>query len=460
MCLKLFSLVFYLFKWLASKLRCGAACVRKETEMQRYHRKIAGTIVLALAGTSVGYAQQVDYYSRDKYESVLERKQPEYDPEPIRVGSFSVNAKAEAGLSSTDNVFASETNEESDVLFRLGGAASAKSDWSNNEVGIDVSAYRNEYADFSDESTNNFTGQLRGRLDVTRGISVSGRVFAEDRAEQRTDLTGSIGVDRPVQFTRSGGGVRASYQNDRVQVYGGADFISRDFDDARSIVDGSNIDQDFRDRDEVSFDARASYAISPDVAFFAQGRTYDVSFDNDTTVDAVARSRDATGYTVQVGANFELQSLVGGDIAIGYLEENKKDEFFGDVDGLSIQGTLDWYPSRLTTVTASAGRKAADIGVLDAPSGTQTDLGLNVAHEFRRNILGMIFVKRTEYDAEGVDRTDEIDEIGASVTYKINRRVHVQGYARGIDRDISGIDSVGSTGYDNSVIGLGITIFP
>jgi hypothetical protein len=344
--------------------------------------------------------------------------------------------------------------------LRVGAAASAVSDWSNNQIGLDLSAYRNEYLDFSNESNDNLQAQLRGRLDVTRDFSFSGRAFVEDRAEQRTDLTGSIGVDRPVQLTRSGAAVRADYKNDRVQLNGGLTFISRDFDDARSIVDGSNVDQDFRDREEVSVDARASYAISPDVAIFAQARSYDTSFDNQSLIGGVLRTRDNDGYTFQVGANFELQTLISGDIAVGYLEENKKDAAFGDVDGLSVEGNLNWYPSRLTTVTANAGRRAADIGILEAPSGTQTNFGVNVAHEFRRNVIGQVFFDQTQFETEDIDREDQINQFGLSATYKLNKRAHLQAYARYIDREISGLDNTGSSGYENTVAGIGISLFP
>lgn len=421
---------------------------------------ITVSIVAAYVGIDVSHAQEVDYYSRDKYESVLDRKQPEFDPEPVRLGSLLVSSRAEASLSTTDNVFASETDEESDLLLRVGAAASAVSDWSNNQIGLDLSAYRNEYLDFSNESNDNLQAQLRGRLDVTRDFSFSGRAFVEDRAEQRTDLTGSIGVDRPVQLTRSGAAVRADYKNDRVQLNGGLTFISRDFDDARSIVDGSNVDQDFRDREEVSVDARASYAISPDVAIFAQARSYDTSFDNQSLIGGVLRTRDNDGYTFQVGANFELQTLISGDIAVGYLEENKKDAAFGDVDGLSVEGNLNWYPSRLTTVTANAGRRAADIGILEAPSGTQTNFGVNVAHEFRRNVIGQVFFDQTQFETEDIDREDEINQFGLSATYKLNKRAHLQAYARYIDREISGLDNTGSSGYENTVAGIGISLFP
>lgn len=427
----------------------------------RFHTPlITVSIVAAYVGIDVSHAQQVDYYSRDKYESVLDRQQPEFDPEPVRVGTLIVNSQADAAVSYTDNVLVSSANEESDTLVRIGGAVSVDSDWSSNAVGLDLSAYRNEYLDFSNESNDNITARLRGRLDVTRFISITGRAFAEDRAEQRTELTESIGAVRPVQLTRTGGEVRAKYQNDRVQLDGGISTFSLNFDDSRSIVDGSEIDQDFRDREEISVSGRASYAISPDIAVFAQARSYDTSYDNLSLIDGQLRSRDADGYTLQVGTNFELQSLISGDIAVGFLEEDKEDATFGDVEGFSIDGNLNWYPSRLTTVSTNLRQRAADIGILDAPSGTRTDLGINVAHEFRRNLVGSVYYDQTRFETEDIDRDDEISRIGLNAVYKMNKRVHLEAYTHLIDRNISGLDSNGRTGYEKTVAGIGISVFP
>ena len=55
---------------------------------------VAASGVMAATAT----AQSQNYYSREKYEAVLDRRQPAYDPEPIRLGAFIVNANADASV--------------------------------------------------------------------------------------------------------------------------------------------------------------------------------------------------------------------------------------------------------------------------------------------------------------------------------------------------------------------------
>ena len=57
--------------------------------------------------------------------------------------------------------------------------------------------------------------------------------------------------------------------------------------------------------------------------------------------EVITRSRDSSGYTVAAGVDFELMTLIRGDIAVGYLSEDKKDNYFKDVDGLSVDGRME-----------------------------------------------------------------------------------------------------------------------
>ena len=65
-------------------------------------------------------AQGQNYYSREKYEAVLDRRQPAYDPEPIRLGAFLVDSSLNGSATYTDNVQATENNEISDTIVRIG----------------------------------------------------------------------------------------------------------------------------------------------------------------------------------------------------------------------------------------------------------------------------------------------------------------------------------------------------
>jgi hypothetical protein len=405
-------------------------------------------------------AQGQNYYSRDKYESVLDRRQPAYDPEPIRLGAFIVNSFANAELTYVDNIRAANTNEESDTIMRLGAEVAARTNWSVHEVGVNVSAYRNEYLKVGDESTNDLRARLRGRLDVNRQVSLVGAVFVEDTAESRTDFASSVGLDSPVERTRIGGLIEANYQSDRVRWNNLVQVAEDDFQDGRQIGTGLPIDQDFRDNSETFARTRLSYALSPNLAVFGQGTARDLSYDQTQLLGGGARTRDSKGYTVAAGIDFELTSLVRGDLAVGYLNENKEDDFFADVDGVSVDARMEWFPTRLTTVGFNAGRRVVDTGVFESPSALQTNFGARVDHELRRNLIVSASASIGSYEYQEIDRTDDVNEVGLAAAYKMNKRVHFETFARHIQRDTSGQNIFGDPSFDVNIVGVGLKLYP
>lgn len=408
----------------------------------------------------VALGQADNFYSRDKYEAVMDRAQPEFDPEPVRLGAFLVRPQADLSVTATDNVYASSTVKESDVIARVGARVAADTNWSVHALGGEVSAHRNEYLDLGDESTTDLTARLGGRLDVTRALSLGGYVFGVDSAEPRTDFANDFGADGPIKYTRTGAVAEANYRNDRVRFENSVGVTDENFEDGRTITGGFNIDQDFRDRSVTLARSRLSYALTPDLAVFAQGSYTDSNYDNLQVIAGAPRSRDSKGYTVAGGVDFELSALVRGDIAVGYLDEKKDDNFFADVSGLSVDGRMQWFPTRLTTVSLNAGRRVVDTGAFDSPSAVETAYGARVDHELRRNIILSAYGNAFNYDYQETDREDETLEFGAIATYKMNKRVHWEAFVRNRDRDVSGVAVFGDPSYGITSAGIGLRLFP
>jgi len=412
---------------------------------------------------SVSVAQD-EYFSRDKYEAVLDRSQPEFDAEAVRVGAFNVRSYVQAGVTSNSNVFASGDNEASDVIIRIGGEAQAKTNWTNNEITASIGVFRNEYADVSDESNTDIRGRLRGRLDVTKTVSVAATGFAEQRSEPRQDFANAVGVDGPIRFDRTGGMLEASYHTGRLRWDSSVAISQTDFDDGRINTPGVNFgqefDQDFRDRSVTTTRSRVTYAVTPDFAVFGQGSLYNVDYDRTQTLNGSQVTRDSEGYTLAVGANFELSSLIRGDIAVGYFGDDKEQGAFQDVQGLSLDGRVIWFPTQLTNVTLTVDRRVVDLGLVETPTALQTGFGARVDHEFRRNVIGSVYANFEQQDYDDVARTDDVFDITVSGTYKLNRKVHVEGFLRQIGRDVSGVPQAGTLSHDISLIGIGVKVSP
>ncbi len=428
-----------------------------------------GVAGMVAAGPLMSAANAQDnFYSRDKYEAVTDRNQPEFDPEPIRLGAMILRSSAEAGLTYNSNVFASGANEESDTVARIGARANLTTDWSNHEVGARVSAVSYNYLDNGDESNEDLLAEFRGRLDVTQAFDIGGAVFAQQRSEQRTDFANAVGLDRPVEQSRTGARIEANYRNDRFRWESALETADTDFEDARIADTGAVFDQDFRDRTTTTARTRLSYAVTPNVAVFGQGAIENREFDNLQTFTEivngvptqVTRTRDSDNVTLAAGVDFELQSLIRGDVAIGQFEEDRADPTREDRSGLSVDARVQWFPSRLTTVTGTVGRQVVDLGLIDSATATQERYSARLDHELRRNIVVSAFAALSNDEYDDVDRSDDVSEIGVSGLYKLNKNVHAELFARRLDRDVSGSGIVGDPSYSVDLIGIGFRFYP
>lgn len=416
---------------------------------------VGGAVAATAFAASHAQQNQGDFFQRDRYEAVQDRYQEAFDPEPVRLGSLIVNSELGIGAESDDNVFADAEDTESDVIFRIAPTVDVRSDLARHEFGARLQAVHREYSDLDSESATNIAGELRGRLDVTREFDVGATVFASDEVEERRNVANLDIFEEPVSFQTAGFRADARLQRDRFRLRANYDFTDYSYDDV-PLVGGGSLDISERDYQFQRLRARAAYAVSPDVAVFVQGEVSQREYDELIVIDTMPESRDAEGLAAQVGVNFELPVLIRGDIAVGYLEDDKDSDVFADVDGLSLNANVQWFPTRLTTVTLNATREVIDPGLATAGSATAQDIGVRVDHELYRNILLFGRLGLRERDYEDIDRDDELFDARIGATYKINKRVHVDGYFERFDRD----SSVEAGNFDQNIFGIAVRLFP
>ncbi|MEM1105053.1 MAG: outer membrane beta-barrel protein [Pseudomonadota bacterium] len=423
--------------------------------------KLIALVGGAMAATAFAAAQaqdrpnQSEFFQRDRYEAIQDRYQEAFDPEPVRLGSLIVNSDLRLGVEADDNVFADEANEESDVIFRIAPTVDVRSNLSRHAFGARAQVEHREYSDLGSESATNLRGELRGRLDVTRAFDVGATIFATDEVEERRNVANLDIFEEPVSFQTAGLRANARFTRDRVRLRGDYEVTDYTYDDV-PLVGGGSFSNSDRDYQFQRFRARAAYAMTPDLAVFVQGEANQRAYDELSPVDGGLASRDADGVAAQIGVNFELPVLVRGDLAIGYLEDDKDDEVFADVDGLSLEASLQWFPTRLTTVSFDASRRVIDPGLATSGSATAQDFGVRVDHELYRNVLlfGELGVRDRDY--EDINRDDELLDARLGATYKLNKRLHLDGYYERFDRDSSNPNA----NFEQNVFGLALRIFP
>lgn len=421
--------------------------------MTKMDNKLGALIALSfVVGTGAVTAQEdEDFFIRDKYEAVTERAQPEFDPLPVRVGVFEARPQIGFAIGFTDNLFATTTNETDDSFVGFNPSINLDSTWSRHALGFSATLDHLEYSDTSSESRTNFGVGADARLDASTNVSLFGSVRLDDLTEPRSNIASLQNAAEPVEFSRVGGEAGLLYESGRIKVRSAVGYVTVDFDDIE-LSSGLIQDQDFRDRDETTLSGRFSYAVERDWALFAEA----IYTDNDYNPPNIfnAFNRDSQGTIIRVGSDFELTSLLRGDIGVGYQQYEYDDPSFESVDGVSVAGNLQWFVTQLTTISGAAQRSVIDPGLVLSNAAVETSVSARADHELRRNVILTGEARFTNFDFESIDRDDDRISAKLAATWKINPNIWLDGSYELTDQSSNVQD------FSENRVLFGLRIFP
>ena len=402
--------------------------------------------------TSGAFAQEdEDFFARDKYEAVTDRAQPEFDAISIRTGAFDVRPVLRFSTGMTSNLFATSANEVDDVFVGIAPSVDFESTWSRHSLDFNGRLDHREYADTSSESRTNIELGADGRIDVNNSLNLFGAALLEDLNEPRSNIASLQDAVEPVEYSRVGGEAGAQYQSGRLRLRGAVGLVSLDYDDVE-LNSGLFQDQDFRDRDEMVVRFRTAYAVERDWAIFADLEQSESDYDAPNIFNAL--NRDFSTTSLRVGTNFELSNLLRGDIGIGGFQSNYDDPTVADVDGLSVDGNMQWFASQLTTVTLGAARGVIDPGLVQTNAAVRTNVGIRADHELKRNVIITGEARFTNFDFENVDRNDDRWNLSTSAVWKLNPNIWLDGSLQLTDQSSNVQD------FTESRVLVGLRIFP
>lgn len=397
----------------------------------------------------------VNLFDRDRNISVMERPRPEYSSGGIQRGAFIFTPESRISLEFTDNVFGASVNEESDFIAVFNPTVGVESTWSRHALTADASVTRREYFDFSDESVWNYSFGGAGRLDIQRDAYLEAGLRYSSLTEARTSAGAANAAAKPIEYDLLNVFVGGRRAFGRLLLQGELGLDDVDYEDA-PLFGGGVADQDFRDHEQVKGMVRGDYALSPDTAVF--GRIEVNKRKYDLVPPAVPTLRDSSGYTIDGGADFDIRGVARGRVGVGYTEQDYDSAELPDVDGLSVDALVEWFPTQLTTVTIQASRKVRDAPFNNSGGFFATAAGVSIDHELRRNVIVHAGVSLGEDAYADIDRTDERLGINAGVTYFMNRNVGVRVSWNYIDQDSSG--TAGNQEFSRNTVGISFVFRP
>ena len=368
--------------------------------------------VLSMSTSGVVAAQDLgSKFARDKNVSVRQRPRPDYEAIGIKTGGFTVYPRLTLSAESNDNIYATATGKEDDIIWRVRPEIAARSNWSRHALGAFASASINRYGDFGSEDTEEYTVGANGRLDVERGSNISGLVQYQKLTEPRTAPTSPQSSNAPVQYNLVTSNLVGIKEFNRLRLTVRLDDKDYNFED-------TNIDQDFRDRNEFFYGGKAEYAVSPDTALYFS------VVGNTKSYDLATSGRDSDGFVTTVGANFDISGAVRGDVEIGYMKQSYDNQvLYHNIDGLNARGKLEWFPTQLTTLTFNGSRQIEESVATGSGGYISNNLSAGIDHELLRNVLLSAQTSFGKDKYVGVDRNDKRTGATLGGTYLLNRNV-------------------------------------
>jgi len=399
------------------------------------------TTCLLVASPTVASAQEQPFL-RGRYVEVTARDQPDYNPQSIRSGAFIITSSIGLSARQTDNVFAVADKRDSDTAVHITPRFEANSDWTTHELSVGGWIDHREYLNFKEENATDYNVFATGRIDATRDVQLRLGADYGHFTEERY-AAASFGASEPASFDKASVFAQAVMSNDRFRIEGVVGASSDRYD---------QIIQRLRDNNTTYLNARMSYAISPDIAVFLQGRQAEL--------DYTANNRDGSQTTIDAGVNFELAAPFRGEVAVGNFTDDRKSPLFGDIEGLNVRGNLKWFPTELTTLTFLANRGLIDPGLPVSASAVNTAFGVRVDHELLRNLLlfGDLRQESNSYEGSSIDREDSAVSFSAGGAYKMNRNMHLEFQLLSRSQESSGADA--GPDINVNVISAGLRFFP
>jgi hypothetical protein len=358
-------------------------------------------------------------FNRDRNISVLSRPHHEYDPNGMRLGSLMVLPKLEAGVEDNDNIYARQANTTADTIVTATPEIDLQSNWRRDALQAFVKVPVREYAKHTGESTTDWQVGGLGRLDIARGAIALGGDTGFLTEPRTSNITSHESI-HPVRYSQSDLLVGAVQDLGRVRLSARYDFQRQDYQDGVDNV-GVVVPERYRTHDSDIVTGKAEYAISPAASLFVDA-AYNLQR-YDLPSSGFNLNRDSQGGFFDVGASFELSSLIRGQMQVGYLKQTFANAAYTPISGLSAQGKLEWFPTQLTTITLSGSRSVQDSGIIGSSAYLAEVAGLELDHELLRNL---ILIARASYEADsfnGIDRRDHNVTGALSARYQMNRLV-------------------------------------
>ncbi|MFZ0423089.1 MAG: outer membrane beta-barrel protein [Xanthobacteraceae bacterium] len=352
-----------------------------------------------------------------------------YEALGIKAGSFLILPALELSAGYDNNPQHVAGGSGSDY-FVAAPEVHVRSDWSRHSLTADVTGSYTDYTNgsFTPSLSRPFlNAKSDGRIDVTRDT----QILTEGRVIVSTDNPGSPNIQAglaklPIDTTVGGTlGVAQQFSRFNFSLKGTVD---RSMYQNSQLTDGESVSNDFRNFDQYAGILRFGYEVDPGFKPFVE-----ISEDtriHDTAVDSFGEDRNSNGSSAKLGGDFDVFGSLTGEIAVGYMERDYHDPTLPNISGVTLDGSLIWQATALTTAKFTAASAVNESILQDVSGAFSRDFSIEVDHAFRSWLIGTLQAGYGNDDYVGMARDDNRYFVSGGITYKMNRDIQLKGVVR------------------------------
>lgn len=358
----------------------------KGWSVQNSKRSCSAIIVVGLlASTATARAQSVE-----RGTGVADRSRPQYDPIGFDLGTFRVYPSISAQFDVTDNYRARDTDRQGDIYAAILPEVAFASNWGRHRLGGRAYFNRSVHAKLPSEDATQYGASVNGALDVSRDTVLRADASLTRTVESRADLGSFRNSIEPVRVDTYHAAVGVAQQFNRLKLDGSVGVNKITFGDVIGL-DGTVIDQNFRDVRTISESLSGQYDVGGGIGLIVSGSANQNRFSfrpGSTGFNPLLNlNRDSSGFSLQGGVVLELSSLVFGTIQAGYIRQSYSDPRLQDFAGLSFSADVLWNVTSLTSLRFRASRTVQDTSSTTVAGNTRSDFSVRIDHELYRYVI-------------------------------------------------------------------------
>lgn len=360
-----------------------------------------------------------DYDNIKRYgaERVRDRDRTPFQPDGMRLGNFIFYPSLAGQTIYDDNFDAVPEGKEGELRYEVEPRLEIRSDLPRHILDFIAGGRFVAFQEHSDQNYAEGYSDVIWRVDINHAHALYGALHASREFEEQGTAEAPLGASEAVPVTNLNADI--GLKRDAGRLAAQLDFSAQsfDFDDIKAL-NGDILDQDYRDNRIFRGDFTLNYRFSPGYEFVVSTGFEKIDNRGDEFID-----RDSQSYAVGAGLQFEFNPLIRGSLMGAYAHRDYRLSELRDFSSWLYEAELQWLPTELLTVYATAGQNIAETGYEDASARKDTKFGLSVEYEIWRNMVATAGATASWQDYLGTDRLDSVYVGNIGIEYYFNKNI-------------------------------------